>query len=142
LIALYVNTALKNTGIKTQVMDGLQKFIQKFGSKTEQMRKAKKNSHEIWTLFCRINQIKDLARNVFHGSALNDILEGNHFSIVFADAIDSIAQNLGMTSEQDQTTIEQFKEYFKGQKNANDALRAAGKSLLGKKNFTETDGDA
>src|SRR5687767_2231776 len=78
LIALYVHTAVKNTGVKTYIIEGLQKFIFRFGKRTDELKKKKENSHEIWTLFCRILQIKDLARNVFHGSVLNDILEGSH----------------------------------------------------------------
>lgn len=106
------------------------------------MRKVKANTHEIWTLSCRILQIKDLARNVFHGSVLNDILEGSHFSIVFVDAIESLAQNLGLKEEEYQDAIDQFKQYFQEQKNNNAAFRAAAKNLLTKKNFTETDDDA
>lgn len=48
LIALYVNTAIKNTNVKTQILDGLQKFILRFGKKTEELKKSKANSHEIW----------------------------------------------------------------------------------------------
>lgn len=106
------------------------------------MKKVKANSHEIWALFCRIVQIKDLARNVFHGSVLNDILEGSHFSLVFVDAIESLAQNLGLGEGEYQDAVNSFKQYFTEQKNGNAAFRASAKSLLTKKQFPETDGDA
>ena len=106
------------------------------------MKKQKSNSHEIWTLYCRILQIKDLARAVFHGSVLNDILEGSHFSIVFVDAIESLAQNLAIKEEEYQDAVNQFKQYFQEQKNNNEAFRACAKSLLTKRQFPDTDGDA
>lgn len=112
VIALYVHTAIKNTNVKTHIIEGLQKFIFRFGKRTDELKKQKQNSHEIWTLFCRISQIKDLARNVFHGSVLNDILEASHFSLVFVDAIESLAQNLGLKPEEYEDAVEQFKQYF------------------------------
>jgi hypothetical protein len=43
---------------------------------------------------------------------LNDILEGNHFSVVFVNAIESLAKNLGLKEEEYEDAINNFKEYF------------------------------
>ena len=48
IIALYVHTAIKNTNVKTAIIEGLQKFIFRFGKRTDELKKQKKNTHEIW----------------------------------------------------------------------------------------------
>lgn len=77
------------------------------------MRRNKSESHEIWKLFTKILVIRDLSRNVFHGSVLNDILEGSHFSNQFVEAVESLAVDLTMHGvEEIIEAINQFKEYF------------------------------
>jgi hypothetical protein len=49
---------------------------------------------------------------VFHGSVLNDILEGSYFSLLFVEAVESLAQNLGLKEEEYQNATEDFKAFF------------------------------
>lgn len=139
LIALYVYTAIKNKDVQNQISDGLQKFIQKFGKLTETMKKTKSESHEIWQLFTRIMQIRDLTRNIFHGSVLNDILEGSHFSVLFVDAVESLGYSLGFKEAEYKNATEDFKNFFENQRDKNAEYRALAKKLVENKNFTESD---
>lgn len=141
-IALFAGTALKNRKAGLMVNEGLSKFIMRYGKQTEAMRTKADKSHAIWVLFCRILQIKDLARTVFHGSVLNDILEGAYFSDVFCSSIQSLGSTLGASDEEVEETYNLIRQPFEGQFTNRDKLVGNAKSLFGKGAFDASDPDA
>lgn len=99
VMCLLADTSIKNTRTKSGLIVLFQRLIYRFGQYSDRIKKHKEETHEYWQLYVRVVQLRDLTKQVFHGSVLNDILQQNYFTELFIDALDAFGINIGFKKD-------------------------------------------